>query len=81
VVLIVGGGIGTLNEFTIAFDEGKLVGVLEGSGGAADQINEIAMLSAKKERKSQLVFESDPCLLVDRCLALLKSLSSSTLQH
>lgn len=72
VVLIVGGGIGTLNEFTIAFDEGKLVGVLEGSGGAADQINQIAALSPKTSR--MLVFESDPVALVDRCLGMLKEL-------
>jgi uncharacterized protein (TIGR00725 family) len=28
VVIISGGGIGTLNEFTIAYDEGKVIGVL-----------------------------------------------------
>jgi uncharacterized protein (TIGR00725 family) len=33
IVIIAGGGIGTLNELTIALDEGKVIGVLEGSGG------------------------------------------------
>ncbi len=38
IVLILGGATGTLNEFTIAYDEGKIIGVLEGSGGIADHI-------------------------------------------
>ncbi len=33
IVIIFGGATGTLNEFTIAYDEGKIIGVLEGSGG------------------------------------------------
>src|SRR5262249_1464647 len=32
-VIIFGGATGTLNEFTIAYDEGKLIGILEESGG------------------------------------------------
>jgi uncharacterized protein (TIGR00725 family) len=67
VVIIFGGGIGTLNEFTIAYDEGKIIGVLEGTGGAADRIKEIITLSSK-ETKAELAFESNPEVLVDRCL-------------
>ncbi len=40
IVIIFGGATGTLNEFTIAYDEGKIIGVLEGSGGVADHIRE-----------------------------------------
>ena len=36
IVLLFSGGIGTLNEFTIAYDEGKVIGLLQGTGGAAD---------------------------------------------
>ena len=67
VVIIFGGGIGTLNEFTIAFDEGKIVGVLEGTGGVADRIAEIAALSSKLGG-SELVLESSPEGLIDTCL-------------
>ena len=70
VVIIFGGGIGTLNEFTIAYDEGKVVGVLEGTGGAADRIREIAALSSKRVG-AETVFESNPDALIDRCLRLL----------
>lgn len=67
VVMIFGGGIGTLNEFTIAYDEGRVVGVLEGTGGVADQIKEIAALSSKPDG-CELVFESSPENLIDTCL-------------
>lgn len=70
VVIIFGGGIGTLNEFTIAYDEGKVVGVLVGTGGIADRIKEIAAVSGKRVR-SQLVFESSPDALIDTCLQVL----------
>src|ERR1043166_9011611 len=59
VVIIFGGGIGALNEFTIAYDEGKVIGVLDGSGGIADHIREIVEF-AKKKTLSQLIFNSDP---------------------
>lgn len=70
VVIIFGGGIGTLNEFTIAYDEGKVIGVLEGTGGVADQIKEITTLS-RKDAGSKLVFESSPEDLIDACLKVL----------
>src|SRR4030095_1479245 len=38
IVVIFGGSIGTLNEFTIAYDEGKIIGVLEGTGGGGGQV-------------------------------------------
>ncbi|MEK6408744.1 MAG: hypothetical protein AABN34_17615 [Acidobacteriota bacterium] len=71
VVIIFGGGIGTLNEFTIAYDEEKLVGVLEGTGGVADRIKEIIALSNKQSRW-ELVFESSPEALIDNCLRVLR---------
>src|ERR671935_1702117 len=36
IVILVAGGIGTLNELTIAYDEGKVIGLLQGTGGMAD---------------------------------------------
>lgn len=72
IVIIVGGGIGTLNEFTIAFDEGKVIGILEGTGGVADRIREIAQLSGRKTA-SEVVFDSNPETLVKTCLQVLGS--------
>ena len=70
IVIIFGGGIGTLNEFTIAYDEGKVIGVLEGSGGAANQIRSLTALSIKRGT-DELVFESSPEKLIDTCLEVL----------
>ena len=37
IVLFVAGAMGSLNEFTIAHDEGKIIGCLAGTGGVADE--------------------------------------------
>ena len=70
IVLIFGGATGTLNEFTIAYDEGKIIGVIEGSGGVADHIREIVEF-CKKPTTGKLFFDSDPAALVERCMAAL----------
>ena len=67
-VLIFGGAIGTLNEFTIAYDEGKIIGVLEGSGGVADHIAKIIDYCGKATR-GIVLFDGDPERLVKRCMA------------
>ena len=48
IVVILRGSIGTLNEFTIAYDEGKIIGILEGTGGVADHVRELVHTLAKK---------------------------------
>ncbi|HTN73362.1 MAG TPA: hypothetical protein VMO00_19935 [Methylomirabilota bacterium] len=66
IVLIFGGATGTLNEFTIAYDEGKVVGILEGSGGVADHIPEIIDF-CKKPTLGTVLFANDPEELVREC--------------
>jgi len=70
IVIIFGGATGTLNEFTIAYDEGKIIGVLEGSGGVADHIREIIDFCNKPTRGAVL-FDDEPARLIQRCLAAL----------
>lgn len=70
IVLIFGGAIGTLNEFTIAYDEGKIIGVLEGSGGIAEHIRDIVEC-CKKPTSGKIIFERDPMVLLSACLAAL----------
>ena len=67
IVLIFGGATGTLNEFTIAYDEGKIIGVLEGTGGVADHIREIIDF-CKKPTRGVVVFDKDPAMLIQKCL-------------
>lgn len=68
IVLILGGAIGTLNEFTIAYDEGKVIGVIEGSGGVADHMAKIIDY-CRKETQGMVLFDGDPQRLVKQCLA------------
>jgi uncharacterized protein (TIGR00725 family) len=67
IVLLFGGATGTLNEFTIAYDEGKIIGVLEGTGGIADHIREVIQF-CKRPTRGVVVFEKDPQKLVGLCL-------------
>jgi uncharacterized protein (TIGR00725 family) len=71
IVIIFGGATGTLNEFTIAYDEGKIIGVLEGSGGIADHLREIIDF-CKKPTGGIVIFENDPEALIRACLAALE---------
>jgi uncharacterized protein (TIGR00725 family) len=68
IVIIFGGGMGTLNEFTIAYDEGKVIGVLLGSGGIADHIDEIVSF-ASKTTSAEIISDTDVDALIDGCLA------------
>lgn len=72
IVIIFGGATGTLNEFTIAYDEGKVIGILEGSGGIADHIREIVGI-CKRTKAARLVYDADPEALLDACLAAFNS--------
>jgi len=71
IVILVAGGIGTLNEFTIAYDEGKVIGLLHGTGGAADMAQ--TLLDTLPVRATGAIIIADPALeqLVDRCIARL----------
>ena len=66
-VLFVGGRSGTLGEFCIAYDEGKLIGILTNSGGISNHFASIAAM-VHKETGSVLVTGDDPERLVDICL-------------
>jgi uncharacterized protein (TIGR00725 family) len=70
IVVIFGGAIGTLNEFTIAYDEGKIIGVLQGSGGVADHVREIVDF-CKKPTRGAVLFDKKPSRLIQRCVAAL----------
>lgn len=68
IVIIFGGSIGTLNEFTIAYDEGKIIGVLTGTGGVADNVEEVVRF-CNKPSSARLFFDDDPESLIRVCLA------------
>ena len=71
IVILVSGGIGTLNEFTIAYDEGKVIGLLQGTGGAADVAQTLLATLPVRSTGAVVIADSAPEQLIDRCLAQL----------
>lgn len=65
-VVIVGGGIGTLNEFTIAYDEGRPTGIITNSGGISNDIPHIVQDLCRREMPPNMVFDDDPGALLDK---------------
>lgn len=68
IVLVIAGSMGALNEFTIAYDEGKIIGCLTKTGGVADEAARI-IEAFQKPTKARIFYDDDPLRLVDRCLA------------
>ncbi len=69
-IIILGGGIGTLNEFTIAYEEGKPVGVLLNSGGISNYLKDIVKWCGRDIHEN-MVFTEDPEELVQRLIYLI----------
>jgi len=69
-VIIICGRMGTLNEFTIAFEDEKPIGVLEFSGGVADRIDDI--ITGPQRAIKKIVFERDPQRLVRKLISKIK---------
>lgn len=69
-VIIICGRMGTLNEFTIAFEDEKPIGVLLGSGGTADKIKQIVKRPFRG--KMNIIYEKEPKKLVKELIKLIK---------
>ncbi len=72
IVIIVGGRSGTLGEFAIAYDEGKLVGILGDTGGIADDLPGIVHKISKKTG-ARIIRDADPAALVSRCIEVYRT--------
>ncbi|MBI4121137.1 MAG: LOG family protein [Parcubacteria group bacterium] len=69
--IIVGcGRIGTVNEFTIAFEDKKPIGILEGSWETDEVFRNIIEKAHRPNNK--IIFDSDPKALVERLMELVK---------
>ncbi len=64
-VIILSGHSGTLGEFSIAYDEGKLIGVVQGSGGITTIIEDIVKV-VSKPTGSTVLQDGDPDRLLSR---------------
>lgn len=65
-VITICGRMGTLNEFTMSFEENKIIGVLMGSGGMADEIPHIVEVA--KRGPGHIIYSDKPKELVYKVL-------------
>jgi len=77
IVLFIAGAMGSLNEFTIAHDEGKIIGCVTGSGGVADEVDYLVEKFGKRT-KAQIFKNADPEELLRSCLEGLKATELGT---
>ena len=67
------GRMGTVNEFTIAFEDGKPIGVLEGDW-ETDEVLKLLLEKSHRaaERKDKIVFAKDPKSLLDQLISIIE---------
>ena len=83
--ILISGRSGTLNEFTILYDEGgpkRVMGLLDGSGGVVDHEIKtyIERTGTEKPTMVTIVRESDPCILVEKVFQTLNNLYREIIQ-
>lgn len=69
IVAFIGGSSGTLGELAIAYDEGKLIGVLTGTGGISDLVSGILAV-CQKQTGARVVYDDQPRRLVTELLRI-----------
>lgn len=62
------GRIGTINEFTVAYEDGKPIGILEGEWQTDEVIKHI--IKASNRVNNKIVFDKDPKSLVEKVIKL-----------
>ncbi len=67
IVVIIGGSTGTLGELAIAYDEGKLIGILTGTGGISDLVEQI-LATCHKQTGARVIYHDDPNELIAQLL-------------
>ena len=68
IIVVVGGRSGTLGEFAIAYEQGKLIGVLRDTGGITGALPALETSLAAKRTGAQVLYGDDPRRLVDQLL-------------
>ena len=71
-VVIIGGQIGTLNEFSIAFVSNKIIGILKNSGGIVEITDKIIDI-CKTNNEENIIYSDEPKELISNIIKRLKS--------
>jgi uncharacterized protein (TIGR00725 family) len=69
-IIIICGRIGTMNEFTVAFEDQKPIGVLTGTGGTADMLE--GFVKGSHRGPGRVVFDTDPKRLLTKLVAMVQ---------
>ena len=69
IVIFISGSMGALNEFTIAHDEGRIIGCLTGTGGVADEAAHL-LRTFPKESGAQVFHYDNPARLLEMCASV-----------
>ena len=78
--MIIGPGrVGTLNEFSVSFEDRRPIGVLEGEWRTDDFIREV--IAAAHRPNDFIVFDSDPKALVERIIELVVKAREKNMVH
>lgn len=76
--MVIGPGrIGTLNEFSVSFEDQRPIGVLEGSWKTDEFLRDI--LSAAHRPNDFIVFDSDPKALIERLIEMVMKIKEKNL--
>ncbi|MEN9649252.1 MAG: hypothetical protein RL094_219 [Candidatus Parcubacteria bacterium] len=71
-IIIGPGRIGTIHEFTIAYEDQKPIGVLQGTGGKWETDQVIKLIMEKSHRvNNKVIFDEDPKRLVARLIEMI----------
>ena len=72
-IVFICGRMGTLNEFTIAFEDQKPIGVLENTGGISNDLRYLVKKVRKMGRyHPKIIFEKDPKKIVEKLIEYVK---------
>jgi len=69
-VVIGCGRIGTLNEFSVAFEDHRPIGILEGSWDTAELLHKF--IESAHRPNDKIIYDSDPKALVERLIELVQ---------
>jgi uncharacterized protein (TIGR00725 family) len=72
IVVVTGGRCGTLGEFAIAYEEGKLIGVLTGTGGITAVLSDVEK-SLGKRTGAEVLYDTEPERLIASIIKRYKS--------
>lgn len=70
-LVFVSGRVGTLIEFSMGYQLGKVIGVLEGTSGITDKIRQIIKV-CKKDTGAKVIYSKDPVKLVKKIIRALE---------